>query len=334
MAERIIITPLNWGLGHASRSIPIINKYIEKGDEVFIAANGDAYTFLKDRFPKLEFIKTPGYDIVYPRAFALFHWIKTIKNFLKFIEYEKKYFKKLIKDLKADKIISDNRYGAYSKDIPSFLICHQIFLPLKFRISFIDNEYFKLFNPFYKILIPDFKEGMTLSGKLSHLKKLDDKKFKFIGPLSRFNNNTYNVNNYENDYVSIISGPEPQKSILFDKLIKIFIDLNLKGVIVYNTNKKINLHKNDKLKVFCKLNDNELKEMILKSKIVISRSGYTTLMDLFVLKKDAILIPTPYQYEQIYLAKHYTQTFKQNIYIKQNSLTVKKLREVISKNYK
>ncbi len=303
---RILVTPLDWGLGHATRCIPIINELICHNCDVLIAASGNGFFLLKKEFPKLEILPLNSFKIKYSRNKR---WLP-LALFLQFpliIFYafkENLWLKKNIIKYKIDAVISDNRFGMYSKAIPSVYVTHQ--LSIKTSNIFFEKIAQKLHYFFIKkynyCWIPDSK-GNGLAGELSHPKNIPSN-ILYIGPLSRFEL----LNNVQNKYDILISisGPEPQRTI-FEKLILSQIKycdkriLFIRGLPYESKNLETD---NDSIKIVNHLSANELNEAFQQSQIIISRSGYTTIMDLIKLAKNAILVPTPGQTEQEYLSQY------------------------------
>jgi uncharacterized protein (TIGR00661 family) len=304
--KRILVAPLDWGLGHASRCIPIIKYLLLKKIEVIIASSGEALTLLKIEFPSLEFIELPSNDIYYSssnsQATAIgLQLIKLNRN----IKRENNLIQKIIREKKIDAIISDNRYGIYSGKIPSIIITHQlnILMPKGYTIfSILINRTIKrLINKFDECWIPDNdSETDNLSGKLSHA-RLDINK-KFIGVLTRMN---YSENYVcTNDILVILSGPEPQRSLLEKKLIFQLEKYLDKTIVIVRGTEKYNPIIHPHIQFYNLIKSTELNKLIEASEIIISRSGYSSVMDLSQSRKKLILIPTPGQTEQEYLAKY------------------------------
>lgn len=301
LKKRILVAPLNWGLGHATRCIPIINALLENGFEPIIASDGTALALLKKEFSKLKTIELPSYNITYSKKGKglKFKLLKDSPKFLKAIKAEKKLIKKLIAEKNIKGIISDNRFGVYNKTIPSVYITHQLNVLSGISTWFSSKMHQKIIKKFDECWIPDFKNEPSLSGKLGHLKQ-HNLKVKYIGPLSRFNKVDSDA---VYDLMVLLSGPEPQRAILEAKLIK---DLNgyngsillVKGVIEDEQTCVIK----DNITAYNFMKSDELEKAINQSKLILSRSGYTTIMDLSKLEKKAFFIPTPGQFEQEYLA--------------------------------
>ncbi len=303
--KRILIAPLDWGLGHATRCIPIIHELIAKNAEVIIAADKRPAELLKKEFPELQHIQFPGYTLNYPitenMAWTMFRQLPTL---FKGISKEHKYLKNIIKDHAIDAVISDNRWGVYSKSIPSIYIVHQLRILLSENIRWgqgvVDFENRQLINNFNEVWIPDFANELNLSGELSHSSQLPKNSF-FIGPLSRLVK--LEGMRKELDVLVILSGPEPQRTIFEEIVISQLKNTSLRSMIVKGTpekNFKIKLSEN--ITIVSSLTSSELSQAIASSHIVISRPGYSTVMDLSFLGANAIFIPTPQQTEQEYLA--------------------------------
>lgn len=310
MPTKILYAVLNWGLGHASRSIPIIQSLLEKDLEIVIASDGEALLLLQKEFPSLAFESLSSYNVKYSKKAKSFD--KTIffqlKKFGKTIKEEHQQTQNLVKKHQITHIISDNRYGVYSKKIPSTIICHQINLQHKnvFVKKQMNKVHFSLLEKFTEIWVPDFENEKAIASNISTLaykNKAIESKLKFIGLLSRMEKE--NVEIIKNKIAIILSGPEPQRSILEEKLLAEISTINEEFILVRGTEKfEKSILENENLLVFSLLKTKELNTIIKQSKLVICRAGYSSIMDLLKLEKPAILIPTPGQTEQEFLAIH------------------------------
>ena len=123
-----MVAPLNWGLGHAARCIPIIDGLLENEFKVVLASDGDALLLLKKEFPKLDSIELPTYNIRYSKKRKGFKWslVKRLPILIKAISEERKTINQLVSNRKIDGIISDNRFGVHSSKVPSVYITHQL----------------------------------------------------------------------------------------------------------------------------------------------------------------------------------------------------------------
>ena len=303
---KIIVAPLNWGLGHATRSIPIIQQLIDAGKEVVIASDGEALELLKREFPSLPAYHLPGYNVRYTSKNLWGILFKNSTNVMSAIRKEKAAARAIVQETGADMIISDSRFGFRVSGIPSVIISHQL-SPiaddfLLHKIINWGNSY--LLNLFNKCWVPD-DNLQTLSGKLSEPNLI--KKVEYIGPLSRLEK--VEKSNMAYDISIILSGPEPARSDLESKLAskanrsrkKICF---VRGTVAPETRTIFSKH----VTVVDLADSAQISAILSSSKQVISRSGYTSIMDYAKMGISAYLIPTPGQSEQVYLAEYHAQT--------------------------
>ena len=302
MKKRILVAPLNWGLGHATRCIPIIHALIAADFVPVIASDGAALALLRKEFPNLSSLELPSYNITYTKNGKLFK-LKLLKDspkLLKAIKAEKKAIASIIKHNAIAGIISDNRLGVRSKKVPSVFITHQLNV-LSGNTTWLSTKmHQKVIKKFDVCWIPDAKGANNLSGKLGHLETFDTP-IKYIGPLSRF---TKTETAIKNDLLVLISGPEPQRTLLEKKLFSQLQRYSGKVVFVkgkMEQEQQMEIFKN--LTVYNFMTSKLLEKTINESALILSRSGYTTIMDLAKLNKKAFFIPTPGQFEQEYLAQ-------------------------------
>lgn len=330
--KTILVCPLDWGLGHATRCIPIIHSFIKQHHKVIVGSSGNQLELLKNEFPDITFIDLKGYDIEYPKGDSMVtKMIIQLPKIKRAINEEHLWLEKIIDEFDIDMVVSDNRYGLWSKKAKSVLITHQIFIKAPTGEWLIEKLLKSYLDNFDEVWIPDVEGEQNLSGDLSHKKPLPSN-YKFIGIQSRFSSLRVERSNLieEYDFMVIISGPEPQRTIFENLILKQVENSNLKGVLVRGLPQNTchsELVEEDKntlrqaqcdnklLTIFNHLDTSQFIDYIQKSKVVISRSGYSTIMDLATLGKKAILVPTPGQTEQEYLAKYhhkkghfYTQT--------------------------
>ncbi len=301
--KRILICPLDWGLGHATRCIPIIRLLLEQNAEVIIAADKRPLELLKQEFPSLTFVTLKGYEINYPKSGSIAaSMLLSIPKILNGIKREHIELDKIIDEQAIDVVISDNRYGCWSKKVKSIFITHQLMIKSPFGEKLLHKIVLNYLKKYDECWVPDVSDIVTnFSGDLAHKYPLQANTY-YIGTLSRFTESEQE--RFEYDVMAIISGPEPQRSI-FERIIseQIF-NSGLKSLIVFGipeSRKKSEQKQN--VTMIAHLNSTEMQNAILKSKIIIARSGYSTIMDLSVLNKKAIFIPTPGQTEQEYLAE-------------------------------
>lgn len=323
MKKRILVAPLNWGLGHATRCIPIINALLHLGFEPIIASDGDALYLLKKEFPELTFETLPEYAISYPKNSIFFKWKLLFDTpfILKAIRKERQITECLIEKYKLSGIISDNRLGVYSTTIPSVYITHQVQV-LSGNTTFLSSKIHQHFIKYFtECWVPDFENDPNLSGVLGH-PDTTSLVLKYIGPLSRLNPQLL-PKRY--DIMILLSGPEPQRQFLEDELLAAF--RNFKGsVLVVRgvVEPQQTITQNSPFTTYNFMQRDALGNAINSSEIIISRSGYTTIMDLAKLNKKVYFIPTPGQFEQEYLAER-LQDLKIIPYCKQGEFTIEGL---------
>lgn len=300
--KNILVAPLNWGLGHATRCIPIIKALEKNNFTPIIGSDGIALDLLRKEFPHLQTLELPSYQIEYAKNGANFKW-KMLKNTPKMIEAifeEKKIVKKWVKEFNLSGIISDNRLGVRNKKVPSVFITHQLNVLTGNTTWLSSKMHQQIIAKFSECWVPDFEGVPSLTGKLGHLKK-PSFFINYIGPLSRFKKRNLTK---KYDLMVILSGPEPQRGILENILKNKLLKYNgtvifIRGVV----EPQQNIEQIGNILYYNFMTTAELENTFNESELVLCRSGYTTIMDLVKLGKKAFLIPTPGQYEQEYLAK-------------------------------
>ncbi|MBC7936863.1 MAG: glycosyl transferase family 28 [Rhizobacter sp.] len=303
---RVLISPLDWGLGHATRIITIV-EILQKYDvQVLIAAEGAAALLLQTEFPGIKILSLKGYRVRYSRSKKnfIFKLAGQLPGIFASIKRENRWLKKVVMDHKIDAVISDNRFGFYHRSIPSVYITHQLFIETgkKWMNDLAQKIHYKYINRFTECWVPDFEEGITLAGKLSHPEKLPNVPVSYLGPLSRFKKEKENISD---QLLIILSGPEPQRTIWEKEILQQVKKIPGSVILVRGlpgNDEKIAAPAN--LTIYNHIPARELNTLILRSAVILSRSGYSTVMDLFALQKAALLVPTPGQSEQEYLADY------------------------------
>ncbi len=320
VSKKVLISPLNWGLGHATRDVEIIHHLLKANCEVIIGADKAPMLFLHEHFPNLECIVIPSKTIKYPRkGFMVLKMLLAAPKLLWGIYKEHQFLKKLIKKHKIDLVISDNRYGLWNKKVHSVFITHQLWIKAPKKLQFLEpiinkiNHWF--INKYDECWVPDFEGENNLAGELSHPKKLP-KNIKYIDVLSRFKPQIIkdlkdpkkpvkSVKNF--DILAILSGPEPQRAIFENILVGQILKTDYNALIVQGKPGKKTSTSLKNISFVNHLSSYLLYEKIINTKYIICRSGYSSIMDLVVLSKEAILISTPGQTEQEYLADFLSQ---------------------------
>lgn len=311
--KRILIAPLDWGLGHATRMYALAQILENHGHTVFFASSGLAYTWLNEKYPKTQIFKISSYNVKFSGFWGItFSLLISYFKFKKTIQKENEEMTTIVTQNQIDTIISDHRYGVYHSNTFNIFVCHQLHLlvPKYLRIfSFIANKiHHKLIEKFQLCIVPDFQDH-RLAGKLSKVNHFPIPKL-YIGALSRFQ---FYPNNLQKDLevpdvFAWISGPEPHRKNLELKLIEKLKKIKGKHLIctgiIENEPQKI-ITQNSEINILPNISDHLFFEYIKNSKILICRSGYTSIMDLYVCNRKAILLPTTGQTEQEYLAEYH-----------------------------
>ncbi len=303
--KRILVAPLNWGLGHVARCIPIIRALESLGVEVLLASDGMALHLLKAEFPHLKALTLPSYKIKYFSQNMATNIARQFPRMLYAIRAEQWQTERIVQRHKIDGIISDNRYGCFSKRAKSVMLSHQLNLRVPQKaLEWAANQALRLaLTKFEEIWVPDAPTEPTLSGELSHPAK-GSTKTRYIGLLSS-STPASDTAEQEYDVAVVLSGPEPQRTYLEQILLEQAMLLPEKFIFILGkTHSKEHHFAAENVEMVSYLTSDELNEVLEASGTVICRSGYSSLMDLAVMGKPAILIPTPGQTEQEYLADH------------------------------
>jgi len=310
-ARRIFFAPLDWGLGHVTRILPLIRRFLQQGDQVYVATRGRALELLKRETPACAFLDFPQYPIRYPRSkyFVTRFMFITYPQMLLAMWKEKQALHKLHQLHHFDIIFSDNRFCVNLPGVRCYLISHQLRYKLPWLISQFEMipEYFNylFFNKYDRIIVPDYANEQQLTGELSHrMRFLSESRLLYAGILCDLPPST-ETSPGKIDYLILVSGPEPQRSI-FERII--FTQVNLlpgRVVVALGTpEKKYRIRKGNAI-FYSYLNREQIAEYMRQADFIICRSGYTTIMEMVELKKKGVFIPTPGQIEQEYLARYY-----------------------------
>jgi uncharacterized protein (TIGR00661 family) len=328
MEMRVLYGVCSWGLGHATRSLPIIRKLINEGNEVTIVTTGSSLKLLKMELGEsAEYLDFEDYPLPYTDKSKVFliRFCLFSPKLIKSIIDEHRRIMKILDQKKFDIIISDNRYGVFHRNIPSYFITHQLRVIAPGRVRFIENS-FERFNTYFQkyftnIMVPDY-EVNGISGDLAHnLNLLDTKKVRYFGIMSDFSKMDVQE---DVDLLFSISGPEPQRQVLENIVFQqinefdgnIFLSLGKRSKTELERKKKT---LNENIQLYDFLPGEERERILNRSKLIVSRSGYSTLMDIYALGKKAMFIPTPQQTEQEYLAKHHEE-LGNFLFVNQNEL--------------
>ena len=322
----VLVAPLNWGLGHATRCIPVINQLKSSGFTPIIASDGIALELLKKEFPNLTHYELPGIDIQYAKKGVWFKFklFTQLNQLNKCIRKEQTVLKQIIEAENLVGIISDNRLGLFHAKIPCVIISHQLNVLSGNTTWLTSRMHMQFLKKYNQCWVPDLEDDPNLSGRLGHV-QTKDLTVKYVGVLSRFTKRKVAI---EIDILIVLSGPEPQRTLLEELLIEKLKDEPQKIVMVRGKIEDVQKRsKIGNITVFNFAKAKVLEELILKSELVVARSGYTTLMDLAKLDKKAFFIPTPGQTEQEYLANR-LEGKRIAPYIEQHKFEVSQLKRV------
>ncbi len=328
--KKIIIAPLNWGLGHATRCVPIIKELQKSNFTPVIASDGTALQFLIKEFPSLEFFELPSYKISYGRNLK-WSLIRKIPTIVRAVHKERLLIQEYIhQNPNVVGIISDNRFGCYYTKIPSVYITHQLNVLSGFLTPVTSFFHRRVIRKYNECWIPD-EENSVYSGKLSRSTKNLNQKY--IGVLSRFKKQELPQ---DIDVLILLSGPEPNRTQLEIKLTSIFKTSSKKVYLIQGIVEKTQkTTKENQLTIVNFMLTKQLEHTLNLSKMVICRAGYSSVLDLVSLRKKALLIPTKFQNEQEYLAKYLQQkgyfSFVKERKVNKNTLDV--LPEFTPANY-
>lgn len=331
---RILVAPLDWGLGHATRCIPIIKEMLAQNCEVWLAGEAAQAELLKTEFPDLPMLELSGYNIKYAKTKKGLFW-KMVQQSPKLnmaIRFEHKWLKKAVEEYNFDAVISDNRYGLFHSTIPCIFITHQLRIKSPFgnwTEKIVQKRNYRYINRFTECWVPDLETKNNLAGELSHPELKPAIPVFYIGILSRFEADT-TITEKKNNLLVLLSGPEPQRSILEEKIIKQISHFSGTATIVRGLPlSPSHIPYTDMIKVFNHLPAAALNTAMQEAEYVICRSGYSSVMDIAAIQKKSIMIPTPGQTEQEYLAdilmkKGFAVCYKQNDFSLEDALQTAK----------
>lgn len=308
---KIFIAPLNWGLGHATRMLPLIRSFLTDNHKVYIGAIGRSLELLKEEVPQALFLDFPPYPIKYSRSgyFVTRFMLVTFPNMLLAMLREKYFLKKYHRKIQFDLIISDNRFACNLPDVKSILISHQLRYELPrpiYRWSKLP-EYFNylFFRKFDQIIVPDEEVPESLTGLLSHkLNYLPGQSLYYAGIISDLRITRENCG-APIDYFIILSGPEPQRTLFENLILEQVYQLDGKIVVVLGRPEKRYIIRVGNAIIHTYMDRHTISSYMHRAEFIIARPGYTTVMEMVELEKKGFFIPTPGQIEQEYLAGYY-----------------------------
>ncbi|MBS1647296.1 MAG: glycosyltransferase [Bacteroidetes bacterium] len=305
------MAPLDWGMGHSARCVPLIQQLQKQNNQIVVACTPEQKKFLEQELFGVQYTLCFGYRVRYSKVIPL--WLKLFwqaPRLLLLIKKEQQWLQQYTNNNDIDLIISDNRFGLYHSSIPSIFITHQLNIQTPILKKASNRVHFFFLKKYHRIWVPDYAEKeKRLSGILSEADtRLQN--ITFINPLSRLKKHENTNEEKKYDVLLLLSGAEPQRSLLEQKLLFMYKDASsLKIALVRGSSAetKKNIPKN--VTVYPYASSKQLQHLLEVSKKIICRSGYSTLMDLHAVEKKATLIPTPGQSEQEYLARYWHEKF-------------------------
>ena len=304
---KILVAPLNWGLGHASRCIPLIQRFLDEGHEVILGGDGDSLTLLRKHFPKLRYVYLAPLNLRYSAGSRqVWAMMKALPKLFFWAYKDHLMLRAVLREEHIDRVVSDNRFGLYNSHTECIYITHQLHIMFPYGWRWLEplaaRWHARICAHYNAVWIPDYKEETkSLAGKLSHPSAFD-----YIGPLSRFsltNDKLQTTNKYT--IVAVLSGLEPHRTLLEQQIVARYQNSEEQVLVVQGLMSRPNTRiKRANITIVPYMGDDELAAALLGAKQIIARSGYSTIMDLDALGvlDKAELIPTPGQPEQQYLA--------------------------------
>jgi len=328
---KVLVTVLDWGLGHASRSSRIIRELKNLGHDVILASSGSALEFLKIEFPQARIFSLPSYRIRYAKHQTLnLIWLfLRLPHFFRVIHREHLETEELLRLEKVDWIISDNRYGCYSGKVPSVFLGHQLTVPLTGWYAFfqpiINYLHVRQIKKFSVVWVPD-DPTFSVAGKMGYVPGISPIHIGFLSRLSAPSRTT------EHPFfiTVIISGPEPAREKFSMQMERILLQFDEPCMLIRGVpSDPLPSVKKKNLTICHFLSTADLNEVILNSKYIISRSGYSSIMDFIATQSRVLFVPTPGQPEQEFLAKHLHDQFA-SVYLEQSDLSPSAIRSALT----
>jgi len=295
--QRVLLSPLNWGMGHVSRCIGLIDILLRNDNAIFIACSADQQSIFQQYFKDVTFIDHDGYPFEFggKGKFSL-DLLKSFSALKRRQNEERTQVENYVDFFEIDCVISDHRYGFRSRKVKSIFLTHQLNLPVKWYERWVQNIHINYLRSFDEIWVLD-TEDSKYAGKLS--RNDAGLKVHYIGILSRFGR--YVLKETKTiDRLIVVSGPSIYAKQFLEQQLESFKTDEGHNVliapkeIVNALEKEIeNSHPSDD---WLKCDD-----YFLSSKKLISRSGYSTLMDAICLEIPCEITATPGQAEQEYL---------------------------------
>ena len=307
---RVLVAPLDWGLGHAARCVPIITALLQRGAVPVIAADGGPLVLLRTEFPELEHVRLPGLAIRYAKGRSqLWRMALQFPAMVQQVQAERRAFERMRRSLRLDAVISDQRFGVRTHDLPSVLITHQVFPFTPLAQAALRKLNMRHIARFDRCWVMDLPDAPGLAGDLSHGPLPANARY--IGALSRMAATPEATTKDRFTIVAVISGPEPQRTLFERELLVKLQQVDGKHVLVRGVPQLAHETGEENMgnvRVLPHADARTISQLLCSAQLIVSRSGYTTLMDLAALGRSALIVPTPGQEEQEYLGRLHSST--------------------------
>lgn len=302
----ILVAPLDWGLGHATRCIPVIDLLLQYQCSVIVGGTKSTNHLIAAEFPSLTYLEMPAYNVRYSKNknWLPFKLMQQLPRLLNVIRAEQLWLKQSISTYRIQGIISDNRYGLYHASLPTIFISHQLQIQIPQSIylqQWINKAQHQWLKKFNAVWIPDLPE-QGLGGKLTQHQLPHAQ---FIGSLSRLKQQSTSTPQIA--LLCLVSGPEPQRTIFEQKILSELHDWPGRKILLRGLPTSATPIQQAGWEIYAHLESEKLASLLMAAEKIVCRAGYSTVMDLMALQKKALLVATPGQTEQVYLAEYLYQ---------------------------
>ena len=311
---KVLVAPLDWGLGHATRCVPVIRELLNQGAEVELAVVRANAGLLRGVFPELRQRLAPSYNIVYPKhGYNMGLWlVKNGAHLRAVMNYEHRFAEEMVRRYHYDVLLSDNRFGFYSRNAKSIYMTHQRRIAFPRVLSAFEPIgmlwHASVMKRFDEVWVPDLPEPPGYAGSLSHVNR-SPVSVKYVGALSRFDGENLSVkSDVRYRFVAVVSGVEPARTRFENLLRKTLVKIpGRHAIILGKPSLGVKSSNEQNLDLFTHLPDDQFAAVVRNAEWVVSRGGYSTVMDMAVLGARCVFVPTPGQYEQVILGRDLTR---------------------------
>jgi hypothetical protein len=321
-SRTVLFAVLDWGMGHATRTAPLIEATLAAGHRVHVASRGVGLAWLRERFGTagVTFHDKPGRHISYAERLNFLHIAGQMPGFLRSIQEELDWTAAFVAEHGVDRVFSDNCYGVASAAVPSILMTHQLHLPVPVGLRPMARRVVRGWcERFGEIWVPDLEGAGALSGRLGHPALLPGRT-RYVGPLSPVAGRVGRPSGEAWTAVGMVSGPEPHRTLMEEGLRGW-----LSGVpgqhVIFAGRPGGGERRDGNVLTRYSAPAEEIVGAWEDAKFVVCRAGYSTVLDLACQGKPAVIIPTPGQTEQLQVAQHLAQDDSFRVCTQQQLLT-------------